>query len=139
MHRLFRLLAALVVAVAALAGPSRADDTAGIRAVIEDQIAAFRRDDAAGAFFHAAPGIKAMFGTPENFLAMVRSGYQPVYRPRSYAFEPLEADAGGFVQRVRVVGPDGGNWVATYTLERLPDGSFKITGCFLTSVPGGVV
>ena len=41
-----------------------------------------RRDDAKRAFSYAAPSIRAMFGTPERFLAMVRAGYPVVYRRR---------------------------------------------------------
>ena len=43
-------------------------------------------DDAKRAFSYAAPSIRAMFGTPERFLAMVRAGYPVVYRPPAVTF-----------------------------------------------------
>ena len=84
-----------------------AADRAAIRRVIESQIAAFRRDDGPAAFAFATPHIQAMFGTPENFLAMVRRGYAAVYRPRSLEFAELVGDLARPIQLVQVTGPDG--------------------------------
>lgn len=53
--------------------PVPAAEAGAIRQVIEAQIAAFRRDDAEGAFALATPGIRAAFGTAANFLEMVRT------------------------------------------------------------------
>ena len=106
-------------------------DRVRIERVIRDQMTAFRSDDAAAAFAHAAPSIQTLFGTPETFLAMVRRGYAPVYRPRSVEFRELAEAEGALVQRVLVVGPDGVPEVALYVMERQPDGSWRIAGCFL--------
>ena len=58
-------------------------DARRIRSVIEAQIAAFRADDATRAFSYAAPGIRREMGTPERFVAMVRSSYPVITaRPR---------------------------------------------------------
>jgi len=35
-----------------------------------------------------------------------------------------------------MVGPDGEEVVARYTMERQPDGSWRIDGCILTEAPG---
>ncbi|TIX66663.1 MAG: DUF4864 domain-containing protein, partial [Mesorhizobium sp.] len=35
------------------------------------------------------------------------------------------------IQQVMIVGPDGKDYEAVYTLEQQPDGSFQITGCSL--------
>jgi ketosteroid isomerase-like protein len=113
-----------------------AADRGAIRAVIGDQMAAFRRDDATGAFAFAAPDIQAMFGTPEHFLAMVREGYAPVYRPAEVAFGELVRIDGRLTQLVRLVGPDGGPRLALYFMERQPDGNWRISGCVLTTEPG---
>jgi hypothetical protein len=113
-----------------------AADRGAIRAVVEDQLAAFQRDDGDAAFAFASPGIRAQFGTVDNFMAMVRAGYQPVYRPREVAFGDVRVDDGGrIVQRVLLVGPDGVPVVALYTMERQPDGSWRIAGCTLTRSP----
>jgi hypothetical protein len=111
-------------------------DRGAIRAVIGDQMAAFKRDDADAAFGFAAPNIQDMFGTPEHFLAMVRQGYQPVYRPSDVRFGELVRIDGGLAQLVHVVGPDGVPQLAVYLVERQPDGRWRITGCVLTAEPG---
>ncbi len=111
-------------------------DVQTIKRVIERQIDAFKRDDATGAYSFAAPGIQKMFPTAEIFMQMVRQGYQPVYRPRSYAFDELTRIEGKLVQPVRVIAPDGVPVTALYIMERQSDGSWKIGGCVLTQVSG---
>ena len=111
--------------------PTGSADAAAIRAVIEHQLAAFQHDDAAAAFSDASPGIQAKFGTPEIFMEMVRTGYQPVYRPRGTEFRELVAGPAGLVQKVLFVGPDGGPVLALYSMEQEADGSWRISGCML--------
>lgn len=115
-----------------LPGPA---DAAAIRAVIEDQLAAFRADDAARAFAHASPAIQRKFGTPAFFMEMVRTGYRPVYRPQAYEFRTLGYEGGRLLQRLYVVGPDGRPALAVYEMQRQPDGSWKINGCYLAEAP----
>jgi hypothetical protein len=127
------LLAGLMaqpVAADALQGVTARDRTA-IHDVVQRQLEAFQRDDGVAAFAFASPGIQAMFGTPENFLGMVRSGYAPVYRPREVEFQNLVDDGGRLTQRVLLVGPDGEVVVAHYYMERQGDGSWRISGCEL--------
>ncbi|PBB21629.1 DUF4864 domain-containing protein [Mesorhizobium sp. WSM4313] len=38
---------------------------------------------------------------------------------------------GSIIQQVLIVGPDGKDYEAVYTLQQRADGSFKITGCSL--------
>ena len=111
-------------------------DVKSIRRVIEQQIDAFKRDDATGAYSFAAPAIRKIFPSAEIFMQMVRQGYQPVYRPRSFAFEELTRIDGKLVQPVRVIGPVGLPVTALYIMERQPDGNWKIGGCVLTQAPG---
>ncbi len=103
-------------------------DRSAIEGVIRAQMDAFRRDDAATAFGFASPTLQGIFETPARFLAMVRSSYQPVYRPRSVAFTVLVA---GPAQRVELIGPDGLGYTATYTMEKQPNGAWRISGCTL--------
>jgi hypothetical protein len=139
-----RYLTYCLVVLVALTGPIGAQapaevstaDRATIRGIIEGQMAAFQRDDGAAAFAFASPAIQAIFGTPDNFLAMVRSGYAAVYRPRAVAFESIIAgDVGQPVQLVRVVGPDGEAVIAAYEMTRLADGTWRINGCVLLKAP----
>ncbi|MBC7280430.1 DUF4864 domain-containing protein [Hoeflea sp.] len=131
MKNLFHPAWIWAVLLAALTfGPARADDAATARGVIESQIEAFLADDMATAYSFAAPSIKRLYPDQDRFSAMVRRGYQPVYRPGNYAFGrgKIGPDGAGLVQEVLISGPDGADWTALYSLERQPDGSFKING-----------
>ena len=64
-------------------------DRRAIRDVIERQLQAFLRDDGTAAFSYASPHIQGIFQTPENFMAMVKNGYQPVYRPQAVTFRDI--------------------------------------------------
>lgn len=121
------LLSALVMAVA----PAKADPTA-VRETITAQLDAFRDNDAARAFSYAAPSIKSMFGTPERFIAMVRRGYKPVYDANNPTFlRARQSSDGTYAQEVGLVDDDGKAWTALYTLQKQPDGAWRITGCYL--------
>ncbi len=111
--------------------PISAADDAAIHKVVEDQLAAIQRDDAATAFSYATPNIRAMFGSPDNFMMMVRTGYQPVYRPKHVAFGDIDMQDGVPTQHVMLVGPDGVEVEALYFMEREDDGKWLINGCVL--------
>ncbi|MAZ82157.1 MAG: DUF4864 domain-containing protein [Hoeflea sp.] len=100
--------------------------------VIENQITSFLRGDIEGAYAYAAPSIKEIFPTVEQFGKMVRNGYGPVYRPGNYAFgRAREVPGGGVIQEVLIAGPDGQDYTAIYLMERQPDGTMKIRGVSL--------
>lgn len=133
------LLAAMTAgsfAVAQTAEPNLAPaDRAAIRTVIDSQIAAFRRDDGEGAFTFASPTIRNIFGTVENFMAMVRNGYPQVYRPREVEFRELVGGADALFQLVWIVGPDGAAVIAAYEMQQQADGSWRINGVQLLKTP----
>jgi len=106
-------------------------DRAAIHTVIERQLEALRQDDAVGAFTLASPEIQAKFETPERFMTMVQTWYQPVYRPRQVVFRDLNPLAGQPTQAVLLVGPDGVPVMALYPMQQQPDGAWKIAGCSL--------
>jgi hypothetical protein len=108
-------------------------DRIAIRAVIENQISAFRRDDEATAFSFAAPNIQAKFGSPENFARMVRETYPAVYRAQKVRFDGLVVLGGEPTQRAMLVGPDGVPVTAFYVMERQEDGLWKVKGCVLAA------
>jgi hypothetical protein len=114
-------------------------DRSAIRGIIQDQIEAFKRDDAARAFSYAAPALQNMFGSQERFMAMVKEGYKPVYRPRSYAMGEFKDTPDGTSLSVQIQDLEGMDWVAIYTLEQQPDGTWRISGCFLAKAPGQAV
>lgn len=106
-------------------------DKRAIRQVIESQIQAFLRDDGAAAFSYATPTIQEMFSNPDNFMQMVRTGYQPVYRPQAVTFKDIVEFNGGPAQRVVVIGPDGVPVMAVYPMRQMEDGLWRIDGCYL--------
>jgi hypothetical protein len=130
------MVIALLVGIGGRASAFSETDRAAVQNVIEQQLGAFLRDDAATAYSFASPGIKAMFPTEEIFMRMVREGYAPVYRSRSHAFGELKETAAGLTQSVDIVDAAGEFWTATYTLQQQPDGSWKITACHLQKKPG---
>ena len=129
---LLGMLVFTIIAVAALA-PARADgvssgDKSTMQAIVSDQIAAFAHDDASAAYGFASPAIQSQFNNPDAFMAMVKNGYGPIYRPRSVTFGALAETDAGPVQTVYVTGADGESFVALYTFQKQPDGSWKING-----------
>ncbi|MDX1542251.1 MAG: DUF4864 domain-containing protein [Geminicoccaceae bacterium] len=143
MRMILGLSLAFGLALTALAAPARADaasqlsgsELTSIRNVIEQQLQAFQVDDGSRAFGFASPDIQQMFQTPDRFMAMVRQGYRPVYRPREVQFLDV-VDVGGVpTQRVLLVGPDGNVVTAYYAMERQADGTWKIDGCVLQGAP----
>jgi len=122
----------LAIVFISLAAPARAvDDVAAAQGVIRSQVEAFSRDDAAAAYSHAAPAIQEIFPQADIFMSMVRNGYAPVYRHKSFDFGETRVSDGTIAQRVHIVDADGIPWEALYTLELQPDGSVKITGWVL--------
>ena len=82
------LIAAFVLActVIGVAQGLEGADGPSIRGIIQKQLEAFGRDDAAEAYSYAAPAIQELFPSEDRFMRMVREGYKPVYRPKSFAF-----------------------------------------------------
>ncbi len=136
--RIFSAACALVIGPAPAAAQSAVStvDSRAVREVIEAQLDAFAKDDAARAFSLATPGIREAFGSPENFIAMVRNSYAVVYRPASVAFEAPVAIDGLVLQPVRMTDEQGHAWIALYPMQRQPDGSWRTNGCQLGRLAG---
>lgn len=126
----------LICFLAGVASPARASDAdlATAQAIIRAQEQAFAHDDAKAAYSYAAPAIHVQFPDADEFIAMVRHGYAPVYRHKSFEFGEGRAGDGRIAQTVRIIDADGNLWDALYTLEQEADGSWKITGCVLKAV-----
>ena len=136
LHSLCALLRVAAPLLVAAQGAVSTEDARAVRQVIEAQLDAFREDDAARAFSLATPGIRQTFGSPENFIDMVRSSYAVVYRPTSVAFEAPVAIDGQVVQPVRMTDAEGRAWLAIYPMQRQPDGSWRTNGCRLGRLSG---
>ena len=130
-----RILSVLTLISLFAAPPAAAGDNSNaapeVRALIERQLDAFARDDAAGAYALAAPRIKIMFPSADFFIAMVRDKYAPVYRHRSVEFGAAHDDGDLVTQVLTLVDGDNQVWKALYELARQPDGTWLITGCVL--------
>jgi Domain of unknown function (DUF4864) len=113
------LYAVLLTAVLSL--PAVAQE-GPIRETIESQMEALQADDFARAFTFASPNIKGIFGTPENFGAMVKQGYPMVYRPAEVEMGELREIAGNLWQRVRVVDQAGAAWYLDYMMIETAEG-----------------
>ena len=120
--RLYSLVLAAGLAMSAnLALPAAAQE-APIQDAIRSQIDAFLADDFARAFTFASPTIKQMFGTPDNFGAMVRNGYPMVYRPADVQMMDLREVAGNLWQRVRITDQAGSGWFLDYMMVETAEG-----------------
>jgi len=108
----------------ALPGSALADEprNPAIEGVIQGQITALRADDFARAFTFASPTIKGIFGTPENFGAMVAQGYPMVYRPEAVQMLDLRRVAGNLWQRVMITDQAGTTHILDYMMIETPDG-----------------
>ena len=120
------LFALCAVATFVLPSGSNAQEEP-IRDVITAQIEAFEADDFATAFTYASPTIQGMFGNPQNFGAMVKSGYPMVWRPDTLRFLALEERGGLLFQDVMVRDLDGALHILEYQMQEGENG-WKING-----------
>ena len=117
-----------------------AADRSDFQRIVGEQIAAFNADDGKRAYGLAAPLIQRMFPTSDIFMTMVKQGYAPVYRQRSFTFgEVTKEFMDKPTQRVTIVDLKGKIWTALYSFERQPDGTWRISGCTLVETPAADV
>ena len=102
-----------------------------VKNTVQAQLAAFAKDDADLAFSYAAPTIRAMFETPQNFMAMVQDAYPVVYRPERFLFLASSGTDSAVVLPVKMWDKEGQSWMATYKLELQADGRWLIVACVL--------
>jgi Domain of unknown function (DUF4864) len=93
-----------------------------IQQTIQSQLDAFKVDDFARAFTFASPTIKGIFGTPENFGAMVSQGYPMVSRPSAVTMLELREVAGNLWQRVMITDQGGRTHLLDYQMIETAEG-----------------
>lgn len=128
------LVASLVATAQAPPAPEpglTAPEWTEIKRVIAAQRDALLAGNAERAFSFAAPGIRAQFGSPDNFLAMVKGGYAALLDARYVEFLEGAVIADNIIQPLRLILPDNTVLVALYTMGRQPDGGWQITGCVI--------
>jgi hypothetical protein len=118
----------------ALSAPAQEAPETAIEGVIQRQIDAFLADDFATAFTYASPNIQGIFGSPDNFGAMVRDGYPMVWRPDAVAFGALREVGGRLWQRVIVTDAAGAVHALDYQMIETGDG-WQINAVQLLQAP----
>jgi Domain of unknown function (DUF4864) len=106
-------------------------DREKIQRVITLQLRAFERNDEAIAFSYATADTRKYFGTPRQFMDMVRLGYAPLLKHSSREFLEAANVNGLTIQPVKFLTTDGDIVVALYTMERQVDSEWRIGGCEL--------
>lgn len=106
-----------------------------IEGVISSQLEAFERDDFEEAFTFAAPNIRGIFRTPENFGVMVQRGYPMVWRPGDVEFLDLQNQSGRVTQTVKIEDAAGTVHYLAYSMVETGEG-WKIAGVQILQAPG---
>ena len=109
--------------------PLNAADWKAIRQVITEQRAALVAGDRTRAFSYATPALRAQFGDADTFMAMVELGYRALLSARYTEFLDGAVVEGLVVQPLRLIDADNTVRLAIYTLERQPNGAWRISGC----------
>lgn len=112
-------------------------DQTAIRSVIIAQLDAFQADDGLQAFHYAAPAIRQQFKTVANFMAMVRSTYPAIYRPRGVIFSEMGMMQELPTQAVLLMDHQGQVVKAVYLMQQQACGDWRIAGCVLMPVEAG--
>jgi hypothetical protein len=112
-------------------GSLSAAEWTAIRQVIGEQLVALKVGDGSRALNYAMPDLRAQFGTPEDFLWMVRHGYRALLDARSSTFLEGAVVDGATIQPLQLVLPDNTVKVALYEMRRQKDGRWRIAGCVI--------
>lgn len=124
-----------------LAGPNWANgepigalttaDSIAIHEVVQAQLDALAKDDAAAAFELATLEKQVLIGSADNFMRLIRERYEPIYRNKVLIFFEPEVVHGIAVQTVRVTDSYSRVWVAIFWMQQDADYKWKIDGCHL--------
>tara|TARA_B100000965_G_scaffold222894_1_gene186522 strand:- start:535 stop:969 length:435 start_codon:yes stop_codon:yes gene_type:complete len=107
-------------------------DEEAIKRTVKSQLQAFAEDDFDQAFKYAAPSIKKIFSSPDNFKIMVINQYPAVYRPKKITFGDITTYRNSPALNVFLVDPDGNFVTATYMMEKQKNNDWLIAGCILS-------
>ena len=107
-------------------------DEEAIKRTVKSQLQAFAEDDFDQAFKYAAPSIKKIFSSPDNFKLMVINQYPAVYRPKKITFGDINTYRNSPALNVFLVDPDGNFVTATYMMEKQKNNDWLIAGCILS-------
>ncbi|MGH1416478.1 MAG: DUF4864 domain-containing protein [Pelagimonas sp.] len=105
-----------------------------IETTIQNQVEAFQNNDFAAGFEFASPSLQTLFGTAENFGAMVRNGYPMVWKPQDLRFGELRLIDGALWQNVLVTDQESRVFSLDYKMIKV-DGSWRIAAVQLIPIP----
>jgi hypothetical protein len=100
-----------------------------IREAIRGQIRALAARDAERAFAYLAPVTKDYFSEGTAFLRKLMVQIRPLVDASGYSFTDVGRVATDAIQNVFLTDNEGREWLARFTLERQPDGSWGIKSC----------
>ena len=96
--------------------------------IIESQIQAFQNKNAELAYSFASQMIKLRFNSPQEFMSMVKSYYEPVYNPKQYYFIDSKYFEGSIYHQLQIISQSNMSYLATYSLIK-DENEWKISGC----------
>jgi hypothetical protein len=108
----------------------------GIRDAIRGQIMALAAQDAQRAWSYLAPSTKDYFDEPATFLRTLTTQMEPLAGTHKFAFSDMDREATDAIQDVVLLDLEGREWLARFTLERQPDGSWGIKTCKVEPISG---
>ena len=111
-----------VLVLAVTAGPKE-----DVQAMIKGQFLAFLEGDVNRAFTYASSSIRSMFGTAQNFGAMVQRSYPMVWRSAGVTFLEHKETSLGRTQDVKIFDAAGTAHYLRYFVTQTPSG-WKISG-----------
>ena len=82
-----------------------------------------------GAFAYLAPVTKDYFSEGAAFLRKLMVQIRPLVDASGYSFADVGREATDAIQNVVLTDNEGREWLARFTLERQPDGSWGIKSC----------
>lgn len=125
-----------VVSMQAKADTSIQEQT---KAVIQAQLEAFAQDDGEKAFSYASPNIQVMFGSPAQFLDMVKKDYNVVYRPQLVQFLRFAANEEQAEHLLLMTDRNQILWNVSYRLVNTGKGGWKISSCLIEKAPSKLI
>jgi len=104
-----------------------------VQATINGQFLAFLEGDVSRAFTYASSSIQSMFGTAQNFGAMVQRSYPMVWRSAGVTFLEHKETSFGRTQDVKIFDAAGTAHYLRYFVTQTPSG-WKISGVQLLNI-----
>lgn len=114
-------------------------DRRQIAETVMEQLNAFTQKNAEKAFALAAPMARADFNSADQFLNSLSDVYELLTLSKIERLDGLDMGNGDPRQRILLTSPSGRLWMAYFTMQKQPGGSWKILGFMIEDAPGQVI